>query len=116
METGIVQVMGGRSAFGRPANRVDLASAVLEGLPAESYAALSKRLHLSRGESASVLGVSLRTLDRLTGESRRLSVTSSDRLARVPVSTSGRSRYWKVRPTPQPGCESRTITWMASRL
>ncbi|MDN5863860.1 MAG: DUF2384 domain-containing protein [Gammaproteobacteria bacterium] len=75
--------MGGRSAFGRPANRVDLASAVLEGLPAESCAALTKRLHLSRAESATVLGVSVRTLDRLTGGGKRLSVTSSDRLARV---------------------------------
>lgn len=83
MENGIVQVMGGRRTFGRPPARVDLASAVLEGLPAESHAALSRKLHLSRQESASVLGVSLRTLDRLGEGGKRLSVTSSDRLARV---------------------------------
>lgn len=56
---------------------------VRRGLPVRALDHLAQLLRVDRAELARVLGVSLRTLQRKAGESERLDVAVSDRLARV---------------------------------
>jgi putative toxin-antitoxin system antitoxin component (TIGR02293 family) len=56
---------------------------VRKGLPLRALDQLARQLRVDRAELATVLGVSLRTLQRKTGENQRLGAGASDRLARV---------------------------------
>ena len=56
---------------------------VRRGLPVRALDHLAQMLQVERAELARVLGVSLRTLQRKSGESGRLDPAVSDRLARV---------------------------------
>lgn len=56
---------------------------VRKGLPVRALDQLAGQLQVERSLLATVLGVSLRTLQRKAGENQRLSAAASDRLARV---------------------------------
>lgn len=56
---------------------------VRRGLPVRALDLLARQLQVDRSFLASVLGVSLRTLQRKAGGNQRLSAAASDRLARV---------------------------------
>lgn len=56
---------------------------VRRGLPVRALDQLARQLQVERSLLATVLGVSLRTLQRKAGENQRLSAAASDRLARV---------------------------------
>lgn len=56
---------------------------VRRGLPVRALDQLAELLQVDRAELGRVLGVSLRTLQRKSGENQRLGPGASDRLARV---------------------------------
>lgn len=56
---------------------------IRRGLPVRALDHLAQLLRVERPELARVLGVSLRTLQRKSGENERLGPAASDRLARV---------------------------------
>ena len=56
---------------------------VRRGLPVRALDQLAQLLQVDRAELARVVGVSLRTLQRKSGEKQRLAPAPSDRLARV---------------------------------
>lgn len=56
---------------------------VRRGLPVHALDHLAQLLHVERAELGRILGVSLRTLQRKTGEKQRLGPAASDRLARI---------------------------------
>ncbi|MDE2261929.1 MAG: DUF2384 domain-containing protein [Gammaproteobacteria bacterium] len=56
---------------------------IRRGLPVRALDHLAQLLRVERAELARVLGVSLRTLQRKSGENERLGPAASDRLARV---------------------------------
>jgi putative toxin-antitoxin system antitoxin component (TIGR02293 family) len=68
---------------------------------------LAGLLKVDRVELAAVLGVSLRTLQRKTGENRRLGAAASDRLARV--------RRILDLATAVLGAEAKGARWLTSR-
>ncbi|MGH9393630.1 MAG: type II RES/Xre toxin-antitoxin system antitoxin [Terriglobales bacterium] len=80
----VSQVLGGAKAVGRNLrNTGELAAAIRAGLPAASAAALAQRLGLTQTESAAVLGMSARTLQRRLAQGARLTPVESDRVVRV---------------------------------
>ena len=56
---------------------------IRRGLPIRALDNLAQLLQVDRAELARVLGISLRTLQRKSGENQRLGPAASDRLARV---------------------------------
>lgn len=56
---------------------------IRRGLPVRALDHLAQSLQVDRAELARILGVSLRTLQRKSGEHQRLGPAASDRLARV---------------------------------
>ena len=59
------------------------AEEVRRGLPVKALDDLARTLDVDRASLADLLGTSVRTLQRKTGERRRLGPVASDRLARV---------------------------------
>ena len=73
-----------RSVSGRPLSQyVISADQVRRGLPLSALDKLARDLNIDRTAFAQVLGTSLRTLQRKSGEGERLGPAASDRLARV---------------------------------
>jgi putative toxin-antitoxin system antitoxin component (TIGR02293 family) len=56
---------------------------IRRGLPVRALDQLAQLLQVDRASLASLLGVSMRTLQRKSGENQRLGPAASDRLARV---------------------------------
>jgi putative toxin-antitoxin system antitoxin component (TIGR02293 family) len=68
------------ASSGRISERI---SQVREGLPVSELSKLATELVISRDQLASILGITLRTLQRKAEDNERLGTAASDRLARV---------------------------------
>jgi putative toxin-antitoxin system antitoxin component (TIGR02293 family) len=82
MTPNIIEILGGRQAFGVRAARVDLLEEVERGLPRAAYEAVSEALELTPVEEDRLLQVSLRTRARWKRRAR-LDAATSDRLVRL---------------------------------
>ncbi len=79
----VLQVLGGRHAV-RPApqNARDWSDRILSGLPSEAALAFKNSLKLTNDQLASLLGMSTRTVNRLSPKSSALTAVAGDRLYR----------------------------------
>ena len=80
---------------------------VRRGLPVRALDQLARELRVERSFLATVLGVSLRTLQRKAGENQRLSAAASDRLARV--------RRILDLATEVLGAQEKGVRWLSSK-
>ena len=82
----IVSVLGGQKSLGRRVrNALDFVDLIKDGIPFLSARRLKERYTLNNHEFAGILGLSERTLTRLSGKSEAvlLPVPASDRLFRM---------------------------------
>ncbi len=105
----ILSVLGGSRHLGRRVrDPLDMADLIEAGVPLAAARHLRERLQLSEAEFATCLGVSAKTLQRLTGrEAPRLAPQQGDRLYRLAriaafaeevLEDAGRARGWLREP------------------
>lgn len=108
-DNAILSALGGTRQLGRRVrNPLDMADLIEAGVPLAAARHLRERLRLSEAEFAACLGVSTKTLQRLTGsEAPRLAPQQGDRLYRLAriaafaeevLEDAARARAWLLEP------------------